>query len=163
MGKSIKLIIGLGNPGEQYKNTYHNAGVLFIEYLKNALVASGQTLVASNAYMNESGSFVARELKKRGLKPEALLIAHDDSDIELGKFKLSFGRGAAGHKGAESVIKVLRTGDFWRLRIGIRPGAGSGKRETKRPKAKEFVLKKITAAHRRIFRKVFEKIIETEF
>ncbi len=153
----IRLIIGLGNPGKEYQNTYHNVGFLFVDYLKNSPLTSNFSPLKSNVYMNESGSFVARELKKRGLKPEALLIAHDDSDIELSKFKLSFGRGAAGHKGAESVIKALKTEDFWRFRIGIRPEAKNEKGEAKRLKAGEFVLKKITAAHARTLKQVFEE------
>jgi len=91
--------------------------------------------------MNQSGRFVKNTLKALKYKPEELLIVHDDSDIELGKYKISFGRGAAGHKGVQSIIDELKafakggsppkadaplehaTGgkNFWRIRIGIRP------------------------------------------
>lgn len=174
-----KLIIGLGNPDKKYENTYHNVGHLFIEYLKT-LNPSGYTLLASDVYMNESGKFVAKEIKKSGAKPEELLIVHDDSDIELGKYKLSFGRGAAGHHGVESVQAALKTNDFWRLRIGIRPKADfAGPKQTSqtpsvtkiqrgpqtvrnspRLKASEFVLKKISARDKVMLEKTFSEIVD---
>jgi len=134
--EKIKLIIGLGNPDKRYDNTYHNVGYLFIDFLTKSLKLKAKSL-KSDTYMNESGKFIARELKKRGIKPEELLVVHDDSDITLGEYKFSFGRGAAGHHGIESVIRALKTKDCWRIRIGIRREA--------RKKASEFVLKKISA------------------
>ena len=106
--------------------------------------------------MNESGKFVAKEVKKSGVKPKELLIVHDDSDIEIGKYKLSFGRGAAGHHGVENVQAVLKTKDFWRLRIGIRPAD-----EKIRQKAEKFVLRKISAADKEILERAFKEIAKT--
>ena len=118
--RKIKLVIGLGNPDSRYENTYHNVGFLFVDGLRKSNELPKSQILKSDAYMNLSGSFVARELKKRGLKPDELLVVHDDSDINLDKYKFSFGRGAAGHHGIESVIKALGTKNFWRLRLGIR-------------------------------------------
>jgi PTH1 family peptidyl-tRNA hydrolase len=161
-----KIVIGLGNPAKEYANTYHNVGFLFIDYLKSDPKLSPferspvgrQThpnlqILKSETYMNESGEFVAKALKKSGAKPAGLLVIHDDSDIELGKYKLSFGRGSAGHKGIESVIKSLGAKNFWRLRIGIRPKAT-------RKKAEKLVLRKITNADLKVLNQVFEKIIK---
>ena len=176
-----RLIIGLGNPGKEYKKTYHNAGFLFIDYLvamslrgvkrgsnpinkKIASVAFGDLamtpLLKSDVYMNQSGNFVKAALKKYSakggsasggkIKPEEILIVHDDSDIELGKYKISFGRGSAGHRGVESIIKLLGTKNFWRLRIGIR--------KTAKEKAGELVLKKISKKDWEILEKVFQTI-----
>ena len=86
--------------------------------------------------MNRSGAFVEKTLNKHKIKPEELIVVHDDSDIELGKYKISFGRGSAGHNGVQSIINTLKTKDFWRLRIGI------GKISDQKTKAEEFVLKK---------------------
>ena len=147
--EKIKLVIGLGNPNLNYANTYHNVGHLFIDFLTKNLKLKAQSL-KSEVYMNMSGNFVSKELKKRGLKTNELLIVHDDSDIELGKYKLSFGRGAAGHHGVENIIKAFGTNKFWRLRIGIRKKTG---------KAEGFVLKKISAADKKILNEVFSKII----
>ena len=168
-----RLIIGLGNPGKEYEKTYHNAGFLFIQYLMDKKPANSEfriqnsELLKSDVYMNESGKFVAKILKKHGVKPKEILIVHDDSDIELGKYKVSFGRGSAGHRGIDSIIKSLGTKNFWRLRIGIRRRntqkdtqnyAEKQRRVISQRKASEIVLKKISKHDLEILEKVFEKI-----
>ena len=165
--KSIKIIVGLGNPGQKYENTYHNVGSLFIEYLKNnPLLTTKYKIQNTNSFMNNSGPAVQKILKYFKNKPEEILIIHDDSDIELGKYKLSFGRSSAGHKGVESIIRTLKTKDFWRLRIGIRPKHESGimnQESGKRTKAGLFVLKKITLRHKKILNEVFKQVEERLF
>lgn len=158
MDKNLKLIIGLGNPEPEYQNTYHNVGALFAKYFKNLRdsqqwIPAKLLILVSEAYVNESGKFVIRELKNKNVKPENLLIAHDDSDLEIGKYKIDFGRGAAGHHGVESVQAALKTKDFWRLRIGIRPA-----NEKVRQKAEKFVLKKISTEDKKILEDLFGKI-----
>lgn len=167
----IKLIIGLGNPGAEYEKTYHNVGFAAIDYF--AKNPPNSKLLKSGVYMNQSGGFVKKTLKKYKAKPEELLIIHDDSDIELGKYKISFGRGAAGHKGVQSIVDAIGSKDFWRLRIGIRRGAARNGyaalavarpaakraprlgRKLMREKAGEFVLKKIGKENMRILEKTF--------
>ncbi|MBI2594681.1 MAG: aminoacyl-tRNA hydrolase [Candidatus Colwellbacteria bacterium] len=178
----IKLLIGLGNPGTEHKNTYHNVGKLFIdelagegvrfkkekyfEYVKSRQLppkadppqaenANSQELVLAKTltFMNQSGGGVAAAKKYFNSKPVEILIIHDDSDIPLGSFKLSFGRGGAGHHGVESIIKSLRTKRFYRLRIGIRP-----KNQKKRIKAGQLVLKKISNGDKELLKRVFRKI-----
>ena len=204
--KRIKLIIGLGNPGPEYENTYHNAGKLMVDYmleicaLKDSVLASGFRKQASAScfeisacgkvnlaktltYMNESGKAVKLAMKSLKVNTDSLMIAHDDSDIELGKYKISFGSGPAGHRGAQSVIESLGTKNFWRLRIGIRQNADKcglkqqisaynisvnqrknpRKSAAFRMKASEFVLKKITAADRELMRSAFEKAYKEIF
>ena len=165
-----RIIIGLGNPGTQYANTYHNVGFLFIDYLKNALTnyelpITNYQLLKSDVYMNESGNFVAKTLRKTDAAPHDLCIAHDDSDIPLGSFKISFGRGSAGHHGIENIIRAIGTKNFTRLRIGIRPLAqipADGKLiNADRIKANEFVLKKITRTNQKILNRVFQEAAET--
>ncbi len=153
-----KLLIALGNPDAKYQNTYHNVGFLFVDNLEeNRQILNFQiSNFKSTEYMNKSGMFVAKELKRAGIKPENLLIVHDDSDIELGKYKLSFGRGAAGHHGVESVQTTLKTKNFWRLRIGIRPVD-----EKVRQKSEIFVLKKINVADKKTLDGVFAEISKT--
>lgn len=152
-----KLIIGLGNPDKKYQNTYHNVGHMAADYL------AGEKTIKSDTHMNESGKFVAKALKKYGVKSGELLIIHDDSDIELGKYKFSFGRGAAGHHGVESVQQALKTKNFWRLRIGVRSAADQRgtERGPTRKKAGEFVLKKISAADKKTLGQVFDKIAKS--
>ena len=177
--KKIKIIVGLGNPGEKYAATYHNAGILFIDYLidkipakikiqklkiKNSEFIKFNSLIFAKPliFMNESGKAVKAALDYFKLKPGEMLIAHDDSDIELGKYKISFARGSAGHKGIESIIKSLGTKNFWRLRIGIRNKKATGYRlQATRLKAGELVLKKIKKDDWITLQKVFE-IIEAQ-
>lgn len=150
----IKLIIGLGNPGKEYEKTYHNAGFLAVDFLTENL--PDFKFLKSDIFMNQSGDFVKKAIKKYKIKPEELMIAHDDGDIELGKCKISFNRGSAGHKGVESIIKSLKTKNFYRLRIGTRPKVFL--RRNKRIKAGSFALKKISAENLKIFEGVFKEI-----
>ena len=136
----IKLIVGLGNPGKEYERTRHNVGFLFIEILENNFKNKKIILAKSQNFMNESGKAVATLIKLYKLNPENVLIVHDDIDILWGDFKFSFGRSSAGHKGVESVIKSLKTKNFWRLRIGIQPTL------KKHTPADKIILKKFTPA-----------------
>lgn len=156
MAKDSKpsIIIGLGNPGKEYKNTYHNAGQMAVLYLAEKFGVHGKQwksaplfdyaktgdfiLIITKTFMNESGAAVASALKFFNVKKEDIIVAHDESDLNLGNLKISFGSGSAGHHGVESVQKALKTKNFWRGRVGIRP-----EREAKRLRASDFVLKKI--------------------
>jgi len=169
----IKLIIGLGNPDPEYGNTYHNVGHQFILFLiKNQkLCAPNSTavlcaikLLKTDAYMNESGACVKTALKKYKLKPDQAMVAHDDSDIMLGAYKMSFARNAGGHRGVQNIIDYLKTNKFWRLRIGIRPAsafpASAGKPAKKWIKAEKLVLKKISPADQKKLQTVFKEVME---
>ena len=101
--------------------------------------------------MNESGRAVDAAVTYFKIKPADLIVAHDDSDITLRRYKLSFGSSSAGHHGVDSVIGVFGTKNFWRLRIGIRP-------LNTRAKALSFVLKKIKKDDEKILSHVFEDI-----
>lgn len=152
------VIVGLGNPGEQYAHSPHNAGRLAVEHFaryagveewkehkkSNADVAKGDfgTLVLPNTYMNRSGSAAAHFVKS----PKAaqrLVVVYDDIDLPLGKVKISFSRGSGGHKGVESIARALKTRDFVRLRIGVAPTTPSGKLKKPRGEAavEEYLLK----------------------
>lgn len=148
----IKLIIGLGNPDPEYEKTFHNVGHLFVD---NQMLNVKSQILKSDVFMNKSGLFVKEVLKKEKVKVEELLIVHDDSDIELGRFKFSFGRNSAGHKGVQNIINQLKTKNFWRLRIGIRPAFA--KASARRVKADELVLKKITPARMKELEKAFQE------
>jgi len=171
------MIIGLGNPEPKYDSTYHNVGTLAVNYLIKAAENSmslakkseqkefaffkflfdlpdketGQEIifVKPKVFMNESGVAAAASVKYFKIKPEDILVIHDDSDIELGKIKISFGRGAGGHHGIESIIKNLKTKNFYRLRIGIRE-------KKDKEKAEDMVLKKITQPDRVILENIFK-------
>ncbi len=152
--REVRLVVGLGNPGAAFTQTYHNAGALAVQALAGEAswrkkdsfryAKSGRvTFVLPEVFMNESGVAVAAALKYFKMRPADLLVVHDDSDLPVGEAKIQSGRGAAGHKGVASVIARLKTNEFPRARIGIRPVA-----EERRRKAGEFVLKKISSADR---------------
>lgn len=149
----IKAIIGIGNPGLEYKDTYHNAGVLFVEHIqKTENFASNFKFFKSDVFMNESGKFVLEKVKNSNLNIEDVAIAHDDSDIEIGQYKIDFDRGSAGHNGIINIISNLKSQKFSRIRIGIRTNSKV------RKKAQEFVLNKISKQNKELLIKVFEKI-----
>lgn len=151
----FKAILGLGNTGAKYKNTYHNVGHQMIDFLLGKNIFPENTMIVKNeGFMNESGTSAVKILKKSGSKPEDLLVIQDDSDIVLGKYKLSIDRSSAGHKGIENIINKIGSKNFWRLRIGIRPIEEKGK-------ALNFVLKKIKKENKEILEKVFEEALLT--
>jgi len=129
------LIAGLGNPGKKYQGTRHNIGFLVIDQLKT-LNPEGVVLAKPQTFMNNSGKAVKSLLGDYKEKPENLIVVHDDIDLPLGKIKIAKDRGAAGHKGVESIIKELKTKNFTRLRIGIQPKSGKPR------KSEIFVLQK---------------------
>lgn len=127
----IKLIISLGNPGKKYEFTRHNAGHLVLENLElkitneklnklaNLEINSDVKVFKSDTFMNDSGVFVSKKLKYYKIKPEELLIIHDDLDLKLGEHKLQFATGPKVHNGILDIEQKLKTKNFWRLRIGI--------------------------------------------
>ncbi len=145
------LIVGLGNPGEEYESTRHNAGRMVVEAFRKkndfpdwsadkslkALVSKGLwgkdkvILVQPDNFMNVSGKSVA-PLVKNAKDAERTIVVYDDLDLPLGGIKISFNRSSGGHKGVESIIKALKTREFARLRIGICPTTPTGK--LKKPK-----------------------------
>jgi peptidyl-tRNA hydrolase, PTH1 family len=159
------LVVGLGNPGPEFEDTYHNIGMLAVraiaagspfkahKKLFSYAAAGGTAFVIPLVFMNESGRAVAEAMKKFGARPADLIVIHDDSDLPIGAYKLSIGRGAAGHKGVASIIRALGTDGFTRIRIGIR-----NPREKRRKKAGEFVLKKIAPRDRAAFKEVFASL-----
>jgi PTH1 family peptidyl-tRNA hydrolase len=167
----IRLVIGLGNPGAEYENTYHNVGFLALDALfANAhdapawkthkkifsyVRAGTATFIKPLTFMNESGIAAKEALKKFRAAPEEMLVVHDESDLPVGDFKISVGKNSAGHRGVQSVIDHVGTNGFERARIGIRPAG-----ETKRKKASTFVLRQITKKDRAALGEVFEKVEE---
>ena len=163
-----KIIVGLGNPGKEFELTYHNAGQAALLAIvdgtelkeQKGLFASAATpdavFVIPLTFMNESGAAVRKALKRFGGKAQDLIVIHDESDLALGKFKISVGRNAAGHKGVQSIMDALHAKDFTRIRIGIRPAEKEGERK----KASAFVLKHITSKDQKILNEVFSRIAQ---
>ncbi len=134
----IKLIVGLGNPGQQYQKTRHNAGFLFLDQLlteKNTAwknesrfqgllakcsVAGRQVLLLKpQTFMNKSGVAVGKVARYYKIQPDEILVVHDELDFEEGIVRLKQGGGHGGHNGLRDIISHLGSADFFRLRIGI--------------------------------------------
>jgi len=134
-------IIGLGNPGSKYSKTYHNIGRFFADQFLslNANLAQPKLIQVFTpvGFMNETGQEIAKFSKEKKILPSQILVIHDDSDQPIGQYKFVFASGSGGHKGVEGLISHLKTNEFHRLKIGIRP-----KSEVIRRKAGDFVLKK---------------------
>jgi len=113
------LIIGLGNPGVEYKDTRHNAGFLVVDELLTTKLPGGSVVAKSDVFMNDSGSFVKKLVDKYKIEPSDLYIIHDDLDIKLGEFKIQKGHGPKDHNGLNDIYQKLGSDDFWHVRIGI--------------------------------------------
>lgn len=154
----MMLIVGLGNPGEEYKNTRHNTGRMILENIakgndfsdwKNniklkALCARGEIdgskfdFMLPETFMNNSGVAVAGVINdKKKLKD--LVVIYDDMDLPLGHYKISYNKSSGGHNGLNSIIKKVKSMEFVRIRIGVSPSTPTGK--MKKPKGEEAVLK----------------------
>jgi PTH1 family peptidyl-tRNA hydrolase len=148
------LIVGLGNPGKKYKNTRHNIGFRVIDKL--GFLNKGKViLLKPKIFMNLSGKAVKPLVTKHKMSITDLWVVHDDIDLPLGRIKISKGRGSAGHKGVESIIKELGTKNFVRFRIGIQPKIGKPKNPER------FVLQKFKKEEEKIVKEIIKKTVKT--
>ena len=165
---TIKLIIGIGNPDEQYHNTRHNVGFMFLDYIfrkgdfsakggpasgwefnkklnaetsKGKLEKASMVLAKSHTYVNKTGEAAVKLKNFYKIKPEQILVIQDDLDIPFGNTKISFDRNSGGHKGIESIMRALKTKKFYRLRIGTAKRALDNARNQSDKKRDEFVMK----------------------
>ena len=158
----MKLIVGLGNPGEQYKHTRHNAGFLAVDFILNdgdsfmqarpshefksemhTVTQNGNKIIfiKPQTFMNDSGQAlkVICNFYKMDLTQD-LLVIHDEVDLPLGTIRLTNSSSAAGHNGVQSIIDNLGTQDFHRLRIGVETRAARADMPTD-----AFVLQNFTS------------------
>jgi len=137
LGKRVYLIVGLGNPGPEYRRHRHNAGFMVGEELTgrhalgalqnrfHGLVAEGQiaeapvVLLLPLTYMNLSGKSVAEAARHYRVKAADILVIHDDVELPFGEVRLKEGQGLGGHNGLRSLEQYLGTRDFWRVRVGV--------------------------------------------
>jgi len=148
---STFLLVGLGNPGREYRETRHNIGFMVIDRLGElidcklmkvqgkAIIGIGRIgtvkviLAKPQTYMNLSGQAVVALLHFYKITPSNLIVAHDDVDLPFGQIRMRPGGGSAGQKGVGSIIEKMGTPDFARLRMGV--GRPPGQRS-----AADFVL-----------------------
>ncbi|MCF6202373.1 MAG: aminoacyl-tRNA hydrolase [Methylococcaceae bacterium] len=171
----IKVIVGLGNPGQKYEKNRHNAGFLFLDRLAelcgqswanepkfqgvvaNCIFQSKKvTLLKPQTFMNRSGLSVAAFSRFYKINSEQILVVHDEIDLGVGAVKLRNGGGHAGHNGLRDIIANLGGKGFYRLRLGVgRPEAGG--------QVSDYVLSNPSAVEREALFSVFSKVeIEME-
>lgn len=153
----MKLVVGLGNPGEKYAQVRHNLGFEALEEFrkkgnlgdwgiegkfKSEIVKKDQIILARpQTYMNNSGMAVRQLADYYKLAPEDLIVVYDELDLPLGKIKVRLGGAAAGHHGVESIIKFVGTDQFIRVRLGIgNLKTQSGEHKAVHISAEKFVL-----------------------
>lgn len=173
------VIVGLGNPGNEYEQTRHNAGRVLLEEFRdshffphwkhnktaNSLVSKGTveetqvSLVLPETYMNDSGRAIASMIKHID-DTRHLIVVHDDIDLLLGTWKISFDRGSGGHNGIKSISETLKTNAFIRIRIGVLP---HGSLDEDRPRGRDavasLVLGKFAQSERVLLQKVHADIL----
>jgi PTH1 family peptidyl-tRNA hydrolase len=138
----VRLIVGLGNPGEPYTVTRHNVGVMVLEQAaatwgiplrlvgmsrrgEGRIGQAAVVLAQPLTWMNLSGAVVRDLLGLYGLSPSDLVVVHDDLDLAFGRLRLKHAGGSGGHNGVRSLLTALQTGNFIRLKIGVgRPAPG---------------------------------------
>ncbi len=165
----MRLIVGMGNPGRQYANTRHNVGFMVIDQLAEILDIKTGTmkfrsvigegfvygekvvLAKPQTYMNLSGEAVLDMIQWYKAVPEDLMVILDDMDLPLGKLRLRKKGGAGGHNGLKSIIHLIQSEEFPRLRIGI------GRPENKNIEPVDHVLGKFTVEEARIMDEAIKK------
>jgi len=173
----MNLIVGLGNPGRGYTNNRHNIGFMCLNYFaktqgirldkKQGKARTGAGEVAGDkailarpqTYMNLSGESVSRLVKKFDINLNDLVVIHDDLDLPLGKIRIRHGGSSGGHKGIDSIISLLDSQDFSRLRIGIgRPTSGPA--QISEADIISYVLSDFTPEEKQIIAQVIPRVSE---
>jgi len=176
------IIVGLGNPGDEYEKTRHNLGRMILESFRKkydfpvwvqnkksrGLLSEGKIgkekiiLLEPETFMNKSGLSVRSFITSKK-KAEKLIVVYDDLDLPMGLFKISFNKGTGGHKGLESVAKNVKTKEFIRVRIGISQITPTGK--LRKPKGEDKILNylmgNLNKKDLEIIKKIKPKIIKS--
>jgi peptidyl-tRNA hydrolase, PTH1 family len=169
----MKLVVGLGNPGKQHNNTWHNIGFMTIDVLADILnapkakkstklkaevmeIAGDEKIILAKplTFMNLSGVSVAALAKFYKIKTKDTIIIQDDLDLPLGKIRLAYNSSAGGHNGIKSIIEHLKTQEFCRVKIGI------GTEKLKLMDPADYVLGTIAGDQEKIIKTQVEKSAE---
>lgn len=149
----MKLVIGLGNPGEKYKGNRHNVGYKVIDELTRSRLHKDVIVKKTNVFMNQSGEFVKKLVDQHKANPSDLWVIHDDLDIPLGSYKIQKGKGPRLHNGVNSIEDKLGSDDFWRVRVGV-----DNRDLGDRASGEDYVLQDFTEGERGILDKVVFEI-----
>ena len=166
----VKLVVGLGNPGDEYAGTRHNIGFMVIDRLlrdqavkvkrqcqsdvAEYLVGSKSVLLQKPlTYMNCSGDAVKKLCRRKKIKPSEVLVIYDDLDIKPGRLRIRFGGGSGGHNGIKSMTARFGSADYGRIKVGIgRPGSVAD--------VVDYVLQNFSENEESLIKSVIEKTAE---
>lgn len=173
----MKLIVGLGNPGEKYEDTRHNVGIMVVDKLSEKLQNSQSSkfqeskklksqilkiediiLAKTTTFMNNSGESVSKLVNFYNIKPSDLTIVYDDLDIKLGEYKIQVGKGPKDHNGLNSIYDHLGnsfSNNFWHARVGI-----DNRKVENRTPGEVYVLQKFSEEEIGILKNVKSKLSE---
>lgn len=161
------LILGLGNPGKEYEETFHNLGRMtgmkiqkgaglpefalnnkFQSFISQGKIEKERVAIAlPETFMNKSGNAAGSLARYYKVRPDHIIVIHDDADIRMGAIKIVKNRSSGGHKGVESVMRALKTEDFIRIRIGTTKSI-SQKGKWRERDLMEVVIRKIPSSQK---------------
>lgn len=177
----MKILVGLGNPGEKYQNTRHNVGFIALDTLlkqfeplkktfweqdekidtKTIKIDGQEVLLAKpKTFMNNSGYAVKTLLAKQKANPEDLILIYDDVDLPLGKLRVRFGGAAGGHHGVQSVIDQLGSDKFLRIRLGIGNLKYENSKKVKRD-VSEYVVARFSSQEKKKVKEMVNQAIRS--
>jgi PTH1 family peptidyl-tRNA hydrolase len=168
----MKLIVGLGNPGEKHKHNRHNVGFMVVDELArqmvndqwlmvkkfNSLIINHQSSIIfykPQTFMNASGVAVKKLIAQFKVKTPDLWVIHDDLDLPLGNYKIQKGKGPREHKGLQSIYKAIGSRDFWHIRIGV-----DNRSPDSRTPGEDYVLQKFNDEEMAVVEKVIKEVLE---
>lgn len=162
----MRLVVGLGNPGERYEMTRHNVGYMVVDKMAGGEFRREEKMKAKvcrrdeviwikpETYMNRSGESVQRIAGFYKIGGEDIYVIHDDLDIRLGEYKIQKGRGPKDHNGLNNITLMLGSDEYWRVRVGV------DNREDRRDSGEEYVLNRFMKDEMVIVEEVFKKVID---
>jgi PTH1 family peptidyl-tRNA hydrolase len=166
----LKLVVGLGNPGERYADTRHNIGFMVASlaagragiavkrqgyqgvYGVGRLAGEEATVLLPQTFMNRSGASVAPACQSLGIAPGDLIIIHDEIDLPFGILRIKVGGGHGGHNGLRSISAALGHGDYLRVRLGVGRPQGSGD-------VSDHVLSRFASAERQVLPELLDQAV----
>ncbi len=164
----MKLIVGLGNPGQEYEKTRHNAGFLALDYIaayygtsidkkkfkslyiKTNFCSGNVVLIKPQTYMNLSGTAVSNFSKFFNVSVDNIIVLHDDIDLDFGSVRVKAGGGHGGHNGIRDIVNKLNSKDFIRIKIGV------GRPDNPNYPVDKYVLSKFSKQQEREIQSVFD-------
>ena len=161
----MKLVVGLGNYGKEYKNTRHNIGFMFLDYLGYEFILNSKfnalecettinnqkvLFIKPLSFMNLSGEVVSKYVNYYKISLDDILVIQDDLDMEIGKYKTMYNHGDGGHNGIKNIIQNLESREFLRLKIGIS--------KDKNIEVRDYVLGKFSSSELKNIKHVFDNL-----